>query len=108
MKLKFILIMTIIAALNAATAFTGEAQPPTVVKTDMPGIENFSRIDGNTGFAGSLVGFGGATQPSAIAELGNEGFVTVINLRSATEEGADVEGSRTAAEAAGLGRQVMT
>jgi hypothetical protein len=59
MKLKFILIMTLLAALNAATVFAGEAQPPTVVKTDMPGFENFSRIDGNTGFGGSQVGFGG-------------------------------------------------
>lgn len=102
MKLRFVLIMTIIAALNIVTAYAGGEQPATVEKSFMPGVENFSRIDGNTGFAGGQVGFGGATQPSAMAELGNKGFVTVINLRAATEDGADVEGSRTAAGAAGL------
>jgi len=69
---------------------------------DVAGIENFSRIEGSPGFAGPLVGFGGATQSSAMTWLRSEGFAAVINLRLATENGADVEGSRLAAQAAGL------
>ena len=68
----------------------------------MSNIEHFSRIDESSGFAGSQVGFGGATPDSAMTWLKNEGFATVINLRLAGEEGVDIECSRDAAEAAGL------
>lgn len=68
----------------------------------MSNIENFSRFEDATGFAGAQVGFGGATPDSAMAWLKDEGFVTVINLRLAGEEGVDIECSREAAEAAGL------
>jgi len=68
----------------------------------MNDIEHFSRLDSSTGFAGSQVGFGGATPDSAMSWLKDEGFATVINLRLAGEEGVDVECSRDAAEAAGL------
>lgn len=68
----------------------------------MPDIQQYSRIDGPSGFAGSMVGFGGATAPSALSWLRGEGFSSVINLRGATEEGVDLEGCRAAAEAAGL------
>jgi uncharacterized protein (TIGR01244 family) len=68
----------------------------------MPNIEHFSRIDDPAGFAGSQVGFGGATPDSEMAWLKEQGFATVVNLRLAGEEGVDVECSRAAAEAAGL------
>jgi uncharacterized protein (TIGR01244 family) len=68
----------------------------------MPGVTNFARIDGSSGFAGDSAGFGGATEPSAMAALKNEGFATVINLRLAKERGADIEADRAAAEQAGL------
>jgi uncharacterized protein (TIGR01244 family) len=66
-----------------------------VKHVDTPGITNFSRVDDN-------VGCGGATAPSAMAELKKQGFVSVINLRLASEEGADIDASRAAARAAGL------
>ena len=68
----------------------------------MPDIRQYSRIDGPSGLAGSMVGFGGATPPSAMSWLRGEGFTTVLNLRGATEEGVDLEGCRAAAGAAGL------
>ena len=70
--------------------------PVQLTKSAVPGITNFSRLDDNT------VGFGGATQPSAMAGLKNAGFVSVINMRLASEEGADIDASRAAAQAAGL------
>jgi uncharacterized protein (TIGR01244 family) len=66
-----------------------------VQKQDMPGIRNFSRVD-------ATVACGGATDPSAMAALRRDGFASVINLRLASEEGANVEAGRAAAEAAGL------
>ena len=66
-----------------------------VRKQEMAGIRNYSRVDAS-------VGCGGATDPSAIGELKKEGYVSIINLRLPTEEGANVEGERAAAQAAGL------
>ena len=66
------------------------------------GIDHFSRIDERPGLAGSPVGFGGATQPSAMPWLKSESFAAVINLRVANEPGAKVEESRVAAEETGL------
>jgi len=81
---------------------TNESVSPAIEKLDMPGIVNFSRVRGLTGFAGSPVGFGGATKPVAMPALKSAGFAAVINLRLATEEGTDLDGSRAAAAAAGL------
>ena len=78
-------------AVVAATAFTG-AQ---VKKAEMPGVANYSRVD-------ATVGCGGATQPSAMAGLKREGFASVVNLRLASESGADVDAGRAAAQSAGL------
>ena len=66
-----------------------------VQKKDVPGIRNYSRVD-------ATVGCGGAVDPAAMAGLKKEGYVSVINLRLPTEEGADVEAGRAAAQAAGL------
>src|SRR5688500_18972315 len=66
-----------------------------VQKQDRPGIRNYSRVD-------ATVGCGGATDPAAMAGLKKEGYVSVINLRLPTEEGANVEEGRAAAKAAGL------
>lgn len=68
----------------------------------MTDIEYFSRIDGDTGFAGSQVAFGGSTADAAMPWLKDEGFACVINLRLANEEGVDIGSARSAAEAAGL------
>ena len=66
-----------------------------VSKMDIPGIYNFSRTEGGTGF-------GGATEPTALPELHSMGYRTVINLRLADEDGVDVAASREAARQAGL------
>jgi uncharacterized protein (TIGR01244 family) len=66
-----------------------------VKKVEMPGIRNFTRVD-------ATVGCGGQVDPSAMAALRKDGFVSVINLRQATEPGADIDAGRAAAQAAGL------
>jgi uncharacterized protein (TIGR01244 family) len=79
-------------ALAVALTLTVFAQ---VQKKDVPGIRNYSRVD-------ATVGCGGAVDPAAMAELKQEGYVSVINLRLASEEGANIEAGRAAAQAAGL------
>ena len=66
-----------------------------VQNVEVPGISNFSRT-------GMEAGFGGATQPSAMGWLKDDGFVSVINLRLASEEGVELDASRAAAGAVGL------
>lgn len=83
------------AGIIAILALVAASPAAQVKKGDVPGITNFSRVD-------ATVGCGGATQPSAMSELKKQGFASVINLRMASEPGAEVEASRSAAEAAGL------
>jgi uncharacterized protein (TIGR01244 family) len=66
-----------------------------VKKQEIAGIRNYSRVD-------ATVGCGGATDPAAMSVLRKEGYVSVINLRLANEEGANVDAGRAAAQAAGL------
>lgn len=81
-----------------AAAFAAVLTIPVIAqvqKKEMPGIRNYSRVD-------ATVGCGGQVDPAAMAALRKEGFVSVINLRLPTEEGANVEAGRAAAQAAGL------
>ena len=66
------------------------------------GIRNYVRIDDTAGRAGSTVGFGGATPPSAMPWLRGEGFASVVCLRDSDEKGVDVAAAREAAKNAGL------
>jgi uncharacterized protein (TIGR01244 family) len=83
-------LWTATVAVLASAALTAQ-----VTRQEMAGIRNYSRVD-------ATVGCGGAVDPSAMASLRKEGYVSVINLRQATEPGADVEAGRAAAQAAGL------
>ena len=66
-----------------------------VTKSEVAGIVNFSET-------GDGFGFGGATDPASMATLRDMGFTAVVNMRLDSEDGADVEAARAAAEAAGL------
>jgi uncharacterized protein (TIGR01244 family) len=66
-----------------------------VVKQEVPGIRNFAKVE-------STVACAGAITPAAIAEIKKMGFASIINLRLATEQGADIETHTAAAKAAGI------
>jgi protein tyrosine phosphatase (PTP) superfamily phosphohydrolase (DUF442 family) len=66
-----------------------------VVKQEMAGVTNFNKIE-------STVACAGAITPAAIAELKKMGYASIINLRLATEPGADIEKHVAAAKAAGI------
>jgi len=102
-NLVLCLLATCVIVLSSCSPSASKAaeQPP-ITRTEDTDIDNYSRIDESSGFAGSTVGFGGATPASAMSWLRGEGFSTVINLRGADEEGCDLEGCRAAADGAGL------
>ena len=60
-----------------------------------PGTTNYTRID-------ATVACAGATTVDAIPAIKADGFKAIINLRQASEEGANVEAAQQAATAAGL------
>jgi uncharacterized protein (TIGR01244 family) len=66
-----------------------------VTKETVPGIVNFAKVE-------TTVACAGATTPAALTEVKKMGYASVINLRQASEPGADIEGSAAAAKAAGL------
>ena len=82
-------LLTIVGCLAAVE---GSAQ---VVRQDVAGIRNFAKIE-------STVACAGAITPAAIQEIKNMGYASIINLRLATEQGADIEGHTAVAKAAGL------
>ena len=54
-----------------------------VTKESVQGISNFSRVE-------TTIACAGATSPSAVAEVKRLGYASIINLRQANEQGADV------------------
>ena len=88
------MILRAVLSLTLATAVAAPALAQ-VRKAEHPGVSNNSKVDATLGCAG-------ATDPSAMKALKGEGYVSVVNLRMPTEQGADVEAGRAAAESAGL------
>ena len=72
-----------------------QAAPQSAEREVVPGVVNYTRVDGN-------LAYGGATKPEALTELKSRGFKSVINLRQANEPGANVEAEGVAARTAGL------
>jgi uncharacterized protein (TIGR01244 family) len=73
----------------------GTQTAPPVTKESVPGVTNFARLQ-------TTIACAGATAPSAVADLKKMGYASVINLRQASEQGADVDGEAAAAKAAGI------
>lgn len=61
----------------------------------LPGTRNYVRLD-------ATVACAGATTVDAIPAIKAEGFNAIVNLRLASEQGAEVEASKAAAEAVGV------
>jgi uncharacterized protein (TIGR01244 family) len=80
-------------ALAGATAAAVHAQQ--VTKEAVPGITNFARVQ-------TTVACAGAVEASAVPDIKNLGFASIINLRQASEQGANIEGEGAAAKSVGL------
>ena len=83
------------ALLTIAGCLTAAAASAQVVRQDVPGIRNFAKVE-------STVACAGAVTLGAIPEIKNMGYASIINLRLATEQGADIEGNLAAAKAVGI------
>ena len=88
-NLSTLALFTVVGCLAAVE---GSAQ---VVRQEVAGVRNFAKIE-------STVACAGAITPAAIQEIKNMGYASIINLRLATEQGADIEGHTAVAKAAGL------
>jgi uncharacterized protein (TIGR01244 family) len=66
-----------------------------VVRQEVAGIRNFAKIE-------STVACAGAITPAAIQEIKTMGYASIINLRLATEQGADIDAHIAMAKAAGI------
>jgi uncharacterized protein (TIGR01244 family) len=87
-------VRPLIALLVAATATAG-ASAQQLRKQELAGAVNYTRVS-------PTIGCAGATTPDVIPALKQEGYASIINLRLATERGANVEGQKALAEAAGI------
>jgi len=66
-----------------------------VVRQEIAGVTNFAKIE-------STVACAGAITPAAIHELKKMGYASIINLRLATEAGADIDGHTAVAKSVGI------
>ena len=66
-----------------------------VTKPAVAGVTNFARLE-------TTVACAGATTAEAVPEIKKMGFASIINLRLASENGANVEAEEAAAKAAGI------
>jgi uncharacterized protein (TIGR01244 family) len=91
MRPSAIVIASAIASIVAAQAIAQQ-----VSKDPVPGITNLARLETTIACAGAI------KADVAVPEIKKMGFVSIINLREASEAGADVEHEQTVARAAGL------
>jgi uncharacterized protein (TIGR01244 family) len=66
-----------------------------VTKENVPGVVNFTRLE-------TTVACAGVTKAEAVPEIKKMGFASIINLRQASEPGADIDAEAAAAKAAGI------
>ncbi len=92
-SMQFPIALAMVLAVVSSPRAEGQVAPskPTAVA----GVVNFTRLD-------ATVACAGATNASAVPELKQMGFVSIVNLRRPTEEGANVDAERAAADAAGI------
>ena len=84
-----------LALFTAAVCLMATGVTAQVVKQEIPGIRNFAKVE-------STVACAGAITPVAIQEIKKMGYASIINLRLATEPGADIDANIAAAKAAGI------
>src|SRR6476620_10164726 len=79
-----------VAAMLVAGSASAQISKPTVA-----GVTNFARLE-------STIACAGATTPAGVAEVKKLGYKTIINLRQASEPGADIDAEAAAAKEAGV------
>ena len=88
-------LSSVLSATSAALALAIALPALAQTKQDRPGIVNYTRVD-------AVVACGGATDTKALDGLKADGFKTIINLRTAGEQGANLEQNAARAKELGL------
>ncbi len=83
-------ILAIVAIGISVAAGQSQVKKPTV-----PGITNFAQVE-------TTVACTGAITPASVAGIKKMGFASIINLRLASEHGADIEAEAAEAKAADI------
>ena len=92
MKSQFLIAMTLLSSVwLAATPVRAQE----VTKENVEGITNFHRLE-------TTVACSGAIKATAVPEIKKYGFASIINLRQASEDGANLEMEEAAAKAADI------
>lgn len=90
------LVLSSFVAVSAlALAGTAHVALSAQTKETIPGVTNYTRVD-------ATVACAGATTPEAVGKIKEMGFKSVINLRQASEPGANVEAEQAAVTGAGM------
>ena len=89
--MKRLVLLTVLVAVFASVAMAQTG----VTREDVAGITNFARIE-------TTVACAGAITPDSVTAIRDMGFGSIINLRRATEQGANVDAEAAAANAAGI------
>lgn len=78
------------------TVLTAGLTAQQVTKSQLPGVRNYARLETTVACAGAI------SAEQAVPAIKKEGFVSIVNLREATEPDANVEREEALAKAAGL------
>src|SRR3981081_4599656 len=92
MKNTLLVVGTLLAAAGIGSI---PARGQEVTKQDVDGVKNFKRLE-------TTVACTGGTKADAGPEIKKMGFASIINLREASEEGANVEGEQAASKNEGI------
>lgn len=84
-----------LVVLVAAGSFVATPVGAQVIKETVPGITNYARVE-------STVACAGAITTGAVPEIKRLGYKSIINLRLASEPGANIEEATAAAKTAGI------
>ena len=87
---RYALVVVLVVGVGGAIA---GAQ--SVTKETLPGVTNFARLE-------TTIACAGATTPQAVAGLKQMGYAAIINLREASEAGANIDAEAAAAKSAGI------
>jgi len=83
--------LSLITSLAIAAAAFGQQ----VAEKTVTGVTNFKHLD-------MTIACAGATTAQAVPEIKKMGYASIINLRQASEEGANIDEETAAAKAAGI------
>ncbi len=88
-------VLVTTALVSTVWLAAGPAAAQQVTRENVAGVTNFLRLE-------TTVACAGATTAQAVPEIKKMGYQSIINLRLASEAGADVESETAAAKAAGI------